>query len=106
MPIGRYILAARFTLDTVAGGVCDDHSVADFSPDTALPADWVRMRDPFQGVSKKNFGFTFALTAAVPSPAARPVASGPPNSRAVAPSNSGNAAGMLIDPTIRRTSVK
>jgi hypothetical protein len=67
MPVGRYVLSARFAFDTQASGVCDDHSVADFAPDTSLPADWVRNRDPFQGVSKKSFGFTFSLSAAAPS---------------------------------------
>ena len=38
-----------------------------------LPADWVRTRDPFQGVDKKDFGFSVNLSAAsvgsTPSPA-------------------------------------
>jgi hypothetical protein len=106
MPLGHYIIAARFALDTQAGGVCDDHSVADFSPDTSLPNDWVRMRDPFQGVSKKNFGFTFTLTAAPPSEPGLPVTSRPSASPAAAPSKPGNIARILIDPTTRRTSVK
>ena len=72
MPVGRYVLTARFALDTRASGVCDDHAVADFSPDTVLPPDWVRNRDPFQGVSKKPFGFTFSLSAAAPSPSTPP----------------------------------
>ncbi len=67
MPVGRYTLTATFVLDTSASGVCDSHSVADFSPDTALPPEWVRTRDPFQGVSKKSFGFTATVTAAAPS---------------------------------------
>jgi hypothetical protein len=67
MPLGRYTLVANFVLDTRASGVCDSHSVADFDPDTTLPADWVRTRDPFQGVSKKAFGFTFSVAAAAPS---------------------------------------
>lgn len=67
MPVGRYTLTATFVLDTRASGVCDSHAVADFSPDTALPAEWVRTRDPFQGVSKKSFGFTATLTAQPPS---------------------------------------
>ena len=58
MPLGRFTLIADFVLDTTASGVCNAHAVADFSPDTTLPAEWVRMRDPFQGVSKKSFGFT------------------------------------------------
>ena len=66
MPLGRYTLTATFVLDTRASGVCDSHSVADFSPDTSLPAEWVRTRDPFQGVSKKSFGFTATVTAAPP----------------------------------------
>lgn len=66
MPVGRYSLVATFVLDTRASGVCDSHAVADFSPDTSLPPDWVRTRDPFQGVSKKSFGFTASITAAAP----------------------------------------
>lgn len=66
MPVGRYTLTATFVLDTTASGVCDSHSVADFSPDTALPPEWVRTRDPFQGVSKKSFGFTATVTAGAP----------------------------------------
>ncbi len=72
IPVGRYTLVATFVLDTRASGVCDSHSVADFSPDTILPPDWVRTRDPFQGVSKKSFGFTVTVTAAPPS-SSRPV---------------------------------
>ena len=74
MPVGRYTLTATFVLDTRASGVCDSHAVADFSPDTALPPEWVRTRDPFQGVSKKSFGFTATVTAAPPTPPAPPVA--------------------------------
>jgi len=66
MPLGRYILIADFVLDVTASGICNAHAVADFSPDTTLPADWVRMRDPFQGVSKKAFGFALAITPAAP----------------------------------------
>jgi hypothetical protein len=66
MPLGRYVLVAKFVLDTTASGICNAHAVADFSPDTTLPADWVRMRDPFQGVSKKTFGFTFSVSAGAP----------------------------------------
>ncbi len=67
LPVGRYTLVATFVLDTRASGVCDSHAVADFSPDTTLPPEWVRTRDPFQGVSKKSFGFTATITAAPPS---------------------------------------
>jgi hypothetical protein len=67
MPLGRFVLVADFVLDTTASGVCNAHAVADFSPDTSLPAEWVRMRDPFQGVSKKAFGYTFSIAAASPS---------------------------------------
>ena len=66
MPLGRYTLVATLVLDARGSGVCDAHAVADFSPDTSLPADWVRTRDPFQGVSKKPFGFTASVTAAPP----------------------------------------
>jgi hypothetical protein len=67
MPVGRFTLVADFVLDTTASGICNAHAVADFSPDTTLPADWVRMRDPFQGVSKRAFGFSFSISAAAPS---------------------------------------
>jgi hypothetical protein len=63
MPLGRYTLVANFVLDTTASGICNAHAVTDFSPDTSLPADWVRMRDPFQGASKKSFGFTLTVSA-------------------------------------------
>ena len=66
MPVGRFTLVADFVLDTTASGICNAHAVADFSPDTSLPAEWVRMRDPFQGVSKRAFGFSFSMSAAAP----------------------------------------
>jgi hypothetical protein len=68
MSVGRYCLTADFVIDATAGGICDGHAVADFSPDTALPADWVRMRDPFQGVAKSAFGYSITLTAAPAGP--------------------------------------
>ena len=63
MPTGRYILTADLVIAADAAGVADGHSAADFSPSTTLPADWVRSRDPFQGVDKKDFGFLVALIA-------------------------------------------
>jgi hypothetical protein len=66
MPLGKYLLVADFVLSCDAGGVLDGHSAADFSPSTSLPADWVRTRDPFQGVDKKDFGFKLVLTADPP----------------------------------------
>ncbi len=69
LPVGRYTLTATFILETEAAGVCDSHAVADFSPSTALPPEWVRTRDPFQGVDKKPFGFSATLTAAPPTTA-------------------------------------
>jgi hypothetical protein len=66
LPLGRYTLVASFVLDTRASGVCDSHAVADFAPDTTLPQGWVRTRDPFQGVSKRTFGFSFSVSAAAP----------------------------------------
>ena len=66
MPVGKYTLAATLVLDSRASGFHNAHSVADFSPDTALPAEWVRTKDPFQGVSKKSFGFTMTVSAAPP----------------------------------------
>jgi len=64
--------------------------VADFSPDTALPPEWVRTRDPFQGVSKKAFGFTATITAAPPSATEPEVAS-----TNCAPGNGGTGAAGL-----------
>jgi len=66
MPLGRYVLIADFVLSCDAGGIADGHSAADFSPSTSLPVDWVRTRDPFQGVDKKDFGFKLLLTADPP----------------------------------------
>jgi hypothetical protein len=66
MPLGKYLLVADFVLACEAGGVLDGHSAADFSPSTSLPTDWVRTRDPFQGVDKKDFGFKLLLTADPP----------------------------------------
>ena len=63
MPAGRYVLTADFVIESTAAGLVDDHAAADFSPSTTLPADWVRSRDPFQGVDKKDFGFKVTLTA-------------------------------------------
>jgi hypothetical protein len=62
LPLGRYVLTAEFVLETEASGIADAHAHADFSPSGSLPADWVRARDPFQGVDKKNFGFSLTLT--------------------------------------------
>jgi hypothetical protein len=64
LPLGRYALTAEFVLEAEAFGIADAHSHADFSPSGSLPADWVRTRDPFQGVDKKNFGFSLTLTVA------------------------------------------
>ncbi len=63
MPVGHYVLTADFVLTADASGIADGHSAADFSPSTTLPADWVRARDPFQGVDKKEFGFRVVLIA-------------------------------------------
>ena len=68
MPLGKYLLIADFVLACDAGGLADGHSAADFSPSTSLPTDWVRTRDPFQGVDKKDFGFKLVLTADPPEP--------------------------------------
>jgi hypothetical protein len=66
LPLGHYVLIADFVLTSEAGGVLDGHSAADFSPSTSLPTDWVRTRDPFQGVDKKDFGFKLLFTADPP----------------------------------------
>ncbi len=103
LPMGRYVMVADFIITAEGGGVCDGHGVADFSPTTALPADWVRLRDPFQGVDKKNFGFTLSL-AADPADsgqpaAAKPVASGVVRTSATLPSaaSTGRNASLLGD---------
>jgi len=106
MPIGRYVISARFALDTQARGVCDDHAVADFSPDTALPADWVRSRDPFQGVSKKSFGFMFMLSAAPPSGNPPSVTGGPSGSKPLAANGASNTCRALLDVKTRRTAAE
>jgi hypothetical protein len=64
LPLGRYVLMAEFVLEAEAFGIADAHANADFSPSSSLPSDWVRTRDPFQGVDKKNFGFSLTLTVA------------------------------------------
>jgi hypothetical protein len=64
LPLGRYVLTAEFVLEAEAFGIADAHAHADFSPSGSLPADWVRTRDPFQGVDKKDFGFSLTLTVA------------------------------------------
>jgi hypothetical protein len=66
MPLGRYVLTADFVLAADAMGILDAHSAVDFSASTSLPTEWVRTRDPFQGVDKKNFGFSISLTATNP----------------------------------------
>jgi hypothetical protein len=105
MPLGRYVISARFALDTQARGVCDDHAVADFSPDTSLPTDWVRTKDPFQGVSKKSFGFTFLLTAAAPSANPPSVTSRPAGGSKPFPPNVPNSAARApVDTKVRKTS--
>jgi hypothetical protein len=64
VPLGRYTLTAEFVLEAAAFGIADAHANADFSPSGSLPSDWVRSRDPFQGVDKKDFGFSLTLTVA------------------------------------------
>ncbi len=81
VPTGRYVFSADLVLTSEASGLTDGHSAADFSPSTSLPADWVRTRDPFQGVDKKDFGFKVTLTVEPPE-AVRPV---PPPSRVQVP---------------------
>jgi hypothetical protein len=76
IPLGHYTLVADFVLDTTASGVCNAHAAADFSPDTSLPAEWVRSRDPFQGVSKKSFGFSFTVSTVAPTDSDRARAAG------------------------------
>jgi hypothetical protein len=66
MPLGRYLLTARFVIEAYSGGLCDGHSAADFSPDVTLADPFVRPRDPFQGASKKGFGFNITIKAVAP----------------------------------------
>jgi hypothetical protein len=102
MPVGRYVLTATFVLDTRAAGVCDAHSVADFSPDTTLPPEWVRTRDPFQGVSKKSFGFTATVSAAAPPDSDAGVAR-LDHDRANARPGGAGPSPELVDRRVRRT---
>jgi len=83
LPLGRYVLTADFVIAAEAAGLADAHATADFSPSTSLPADWVRTRDPFQGVEKKGFGFALTLTVAADEP--DPSAAVAPRSPAVRP---------------------
>lgn len=62
VPLGRYSLYAELILEADAAGLASAHAQADFSPSGSLPSDWVRTRDPFQGVDKKNFGFSLTIT--------------------------------------------
>jgi hypothetical protein len=103
MPIGGYTLIATFVLDTRAAGVCDSHAVADFSPDTSLPPEWVRTRDPFQGVSKKSFGFTATVTAAPPS-STEPGGASADRARGDAPNVAAAPRTEMADRRVRRTS--
>ncbi len=64
LPLGKYVLTADLVLEAEASGLCDAHAAADFTSAAALPAEFVRMRDPFQNADKKNFGFAISLTAA------------------------------------------
>jgi hypothetical protein len=80
LPLGKYVLTAELVIEAEASGLCDGHSAADFSPTAALPADFVRLRDPFQNVDKKNFGLSITLTAA---PADGPVTVRPPADKKV-----------------------
>ena len=64
LPLGKYVLTADLAIEAQAGGLCDAHAAADFTSGGALPAEFVRLRDPFQNADKKNFGFSIILTAA------------------------------------------
>jgi hypothetical protein len=97
MPLGRYVLVADFVMSAEAGGVLDGHSAADFSPSTSLPADWVRTRDPFQGVDKKDFGFKVLFTADPPE-GSKPMAARKQDSK-VAQAK----AGVLSPPSVKPT---
>jgi hypothetical protein len=63
LPLGRYTLSASFVLTATGSGIGDAHARADFSPETSEPDEWQRVRDPFQGVSKRSFGFITTITA-------------------------------------------
>jgi hypothetical protein len=96
LPLGKYLLIADFVLSCEAGGVLDGHSAVDFSPSTSLPADWIRTRDPFQGVDKKDFGFKLVLTADPPEPSKPMTARAKDNKVAQAKVN------VLVKPTPTR----
>jgi hypothetical protein len=102
VPLGHYVLTAEFLLDAEASGLADAHANADFSPSSTLPADWVRTRDPFQGVDKKTFGFSLTLTAsaddAPAASAAKPLTPEVRQASAVMPAQrAGKARQILID---------
>ena len=76
LPLGKYTLTVDLVLVAEGSGLADGHAAADFSPSAALPSDWVRARDPFQGVEKKNFGL--GVTMAVSASGGQGVAAIPP----------------------------
>ena len=102
MPLGKYILVADFVLTSEAGGLLDGHSAADFSPSTSLPADWVRTRDPFQGVDKKDFGFKLVLTADPPENAKSPAMSAKAKDARLARTSTATLASTRVAPTPTR----
>jgi hypothetical protein len=102
MPLGKYVLMADFVITCDAGGLADGHSAADFSPSTSLPADWVRTRDPFQGVDKKDFGFKLVLTADPPEPKKPGAMSAKTKDAKVAKTSTANLASTRIAPTPTR----
>jgi hypothetical protein len=102
MPLGKYLLVADFVLTCDAGGITDGHSAADFSPSTSLPADWVRTRDPFQGVDKKDFGFKLVLTADPPEPKKMGATSAKPKDAGVVRTATANRASTAAKPTPTR----
>jgi hypothetical protein len=65
LPLGRYVLVARFVLQAEASGLTNGRGVADFSQ-AALPDGWEQQRDPFKDVKRDGFGFSLTLAVAVP----------------------------------------
>jgi hypothetical protein len=102
MPLGKYMLVADFVMTCDAGGLTDGHSAADFSPSTSLPSDWVRTRDPFQGVDKKDFGFKLVLTADPPEPRKPGAMTAKTKDAQVAKTSTANLASTRVKPTPTR----
>jgi len=66
MPLGRYVLQAKFVVTASAAGLLDAHSTAIFMAESEELDHWEREHDPFKGDSHDDFGFTVVLKADAP----------------------------------------